>query len=60
MILTASEFHRYLSMGLAGFVAVWGFISELVAVFQCGSVEPWRFLGRDCVDPVLTTHMEKG
>jgi hypothetical protein len=60
MILTASEFHRYLGMGLTGFIAVWGSISELVAAFQCGSVEPWRFLGRDCLDLVLAPRMEKG
>jgi len=56
MILTASQTHRHMGFGLTGFIAVWGMLSELVAAFQCGTHEPWRFLeaGEKCVDMVCT------
>ncbi|KAF1913211.1 hypothetical protein BDU57DRAFT_457023 [Ampelomyces quisqualis] len=47
MILTASDLHRNLGIGLTGIIALWGFISEFVAAFQCGSSEPWRFISPD-------------
>lgn len=54
MILTASQTHRHMGFGLAGFIAVWGVLSEFVAAFQCGIHEPWRFLdsGDKCLDMV--------
>ena len=54
MILTASDLHRNLGIGLTAFIALWGFISEFVAAFQCSSVEPWRFIGPEsrCLDLV--------
>jgi hypothetical protein len=58
MILTASNLHRNLGMGLTGFIALWGVISEFVTAFQCGTVEPWRFLGlgSQCIDMVCSAH----
>ncbi|CAO2652760.1 Nn.00g021710.m01.CDS01 [Neocucurbitaria sp. VM-36] len=52
MILTASDLHRNLGIGLTGFIALWGIASEFVTAFQCGTVEPWRFLGPEvqCLD----------
>lgn len=54
MILTASEMHRYMGIGLTVFIAVWGMVSEFVSAFQCGTVEPWRFAdpGHTCLDIV--------
>jgi hypothetical protein len=54
MILTASDLHRNFGIGLTGIIAAWGFISELVAAFQCGHVDPWRFIGsaHRCLDLV--------
>jgi hypothetical protein len=54
MILTASDLHKNFGIGLTGIIVLWGFISEFVAAFQCGSVEPWRFIGpeRRCLDLV--------
>jgi hypothetical protein len=56
MILTASDLHRNLGIGLTGIIALWGFISEFVAAFSCGSSEPWRFInsGHGCLDMVGT------
>jgi hypothetical protein len=45
MILTASSLHRRLGWILTGFIAIWGIMSEFVSAFQCGNVEPWRFIG---------------
>lgn len=47
MILTASDLHRNLGVGLTAVIALWGIASELVAAFQCGLIEPWRFVGVD-------------
>jgi hypothetical protein len=54
MILTASDLHRNFGIGLTCIIAVWGFVSELVAAFQCGRVDPWRFIGpaHRCLDLV--------
>lgn len=54
MILTASPMHRQMGVGLTGFIAIWGIVSELVAAFQCGPIEPWRFLGPEnrCIDMI--------
>lgn len=54
MILTASERHRNLGLGLTGFIALWGIVSVFVTSFQCGSSYPWRTddLERDCIDMV--------
>jgi hypothetical protein len=54
MILTASDFHRNLGLSLAGFIALWGILSGLISAFQCGTSEPWLFLGRqdECFDLV--------
>ena len=54
MILTASDLHRNLGIGLTGFIALWGIASEFVTAFQCGTVEPWRFFGPEvhCFDLV--------
>ncbi|KAH3915379.1 hypothetical protein HBI56_165670 [Parastagonospora nodorum] len=45
MILTASDLHKNFGIGLTGFIVLWGFVSELVAAFLCGSIDPWRFIG---------------
>jgi hypothetical protein len=45
MILTASNLHRNLGIVLTVSIALWGFVSEFVAAFQCGVDEPWRFIG---------------
>ncbi|KAL6710958.1 hypothetical protein ACN47E_006833 [Coniothyrium glycines] len=52
MILTASNLHRNLGIGLTGFIALWGIVSEFVTAFQCGAKEPWRFIGIEgqCID----------
>jgi hypothetical protein len=54
MILTAATLHRKVGISLTIFIATWGMISELVAAFQCGVEEPWRFfgLGSDCFSMV--------
>jgi hypothetical protein len=55
MILTASSLHRRLGWILTGFIAIWGIMSEFVSAFQCGNVEPWRFIGMEehrCLDLV--------
>ncbi|KAI8938406.1 hypothetical protein NX059_004301 [Plenodomus lindquistii] len=54
MILTASPMHRHMGLGLTGFISVWGIVSEFVTAFQCGNVEPWRFLNSEdkCIDMV--------
>jgi hypothetical protein len=55
MILTASSLHRRLGWILTGFIAIWGVMSEFVSAFQCGNVEPWRFIGIEehrCLDLV--------
>ncbi|KAG9191681.1 hypothetical protein G6011_10415 [Alternaria panax] len=54
MVLTASKLHRNLGLGLTGFIALWSALSEVVSAFQCGAVEPWRFLLREgsCFDLV--------
>jgi hypothetical protein len=56
MMLTEARLHRNLGIGLTGIIATWGLVSEFVAAFQCGSVEPWRFLGHEhhCIDLVCT------
>jgi hypothetical protein len=56
MMLSEGSLHRNLGLGLTGIIAAWGVVSELVAAFQCGSVEPWRFLGLEhhCIDLVRT------
>jgi hypothetical protein len=56
MMLSEGSLHRNLGLGLTGIIATWGAVSELVAAFQCGSVEPWRFLGLEhhCIDLVRT------
>ncbi|KAF1946912.1 hypothetical protein EJ02DRAFT_418256 [Clathrospora elynae] len=45
MILTASKFHRNLGIALTCFIGLWGVVSEFVSAFQCGTVEPWRYIG---------------
>ncbi|KAL5117132.1 hypothetical protein ACEQ8H_004957 [Pleosporales sp. CAS-2024a] len=52
MILTASELHKHFGIGLTGIIALWGIVSELVTAFQCGRIEPWRFIGHEhhCLD----------
>jgi hypothetical protein len=54
MMLAEGPLHGNLGIGLTGIIATWGFVSEFVAAFQCGSVEPWRFLGSEnhCIDLV--------
>ena len=53
MILTASDLHRNLGLALTGFIALWGVLSVFVTAFQCGTVEPWRFIGTEhCLDLV--------
>lgn len=54
MILTESKLHRNLGLGLTGFIALWSALSEVVSAFQCGAIEPWRFLvrGGDCFNLV--------
>jgi hypothetical protein len=54
MILTASDLHKNFGIGLTGIIALWGFVSELVAAFQCSNVQPWRFIGPEhrCLDRV--------
>ncbi|XP_014552010.1 hypothetical protein COCVIDRAFT_41763 [Bipolaris victoriae FI3] len=47
MILTASKTHRNLGLSLAGFIALWTVFSICLAAFQCGTTEPWRFLGNE-------------
>jgi hypothetical protein len=56
MMLSAGTLHRNLGIGLTGIIAAWGFVSEFVAAFSCGSVEPWRFLDHEhhCIDLVRT------
>lgn len=51
MILTASKTHHSLGVGMTTFIALWGIVSEFVTAFQCGSVEPWRFIdaGNTCI-----------
>ena len=44
MILTASELHRNIGIGVTSFIALWGVVSEFVIAFQCGPLEPWRFI----------------
>lgn len=63
MILTASDLHRNFGIGLTGIIAVWGFVSELVAAFQCGSMDPWRFIDAahrclDLVGEIMCMHSE--
>ncbi|KAF2124995.1 hypothetical protein P153DRAFT_379080 [Dothidotthia symphoricarpi CBS 119687] len=51
MILTASKLHRNIGLGMLGFIALWGVISEFATAFQCGELEPWRFIDQDsCLD----------
>ncbi|KAF2623653.1 hypothetical protein BU25DRAFT_172087 [Macroventuria anomochaeta] len=52
MILTASDRHRHLGLGLTGFIALWGVASVIATSFQCGSAYPWRTADaeRDCID----------
>lgn len=52
MMLTASKLHRNLGLALACFIALWAVFSICVSAFQCGTIEPWRFLGnnRICFD----------
>ncbi|KAL6155154.1 hypothetical protein ACJQWK_00761 [Exserohilum turcicum] len=54
MMLTASKLHRNLGLALACFIALWAVFSICVSAFQCGTIEPWRFLGnnRICFDIV--------
>jgi hypothetical protein len=47
MILTASKMHRNLGLALAGFIALWAVFSICVSAFQCGTTDPWRFLGNE-------------
>ncbi|KAF1960760.1 hypothetical protein CC80DRAFT_544155 [Byssothecium circinans] len=47
MILTASDLHRILGIGLTVLIALWGIVSEFVAAFQCGTTQPWRFIGME-------------
>jgi hypothetical protein len=56
MILTASDLHRNLGISLTSIIALWGVISQLVAAFQCGSFESWRFIDpkHHCLDLVCT------
>ncbi|OAL03444.1 hypothetical protein IQ06DRAFT_243335 [Phaeosphaeriaceae sp. SRC1lsM3a] len=44
MMLTESTLHTNLSISLTAVIAIWGFVSVFVAAFQCGSIEPWRFI----------------
>ncbi|KAF2188668.1 hypothetical protein K469DRAFT_565441 [Zopfia rhizophila CBS 207.26] len=52
MILTASDLHRRVGIALAAFIAVWGFVSEFAAAFQCGTKRPWDSFGQEssCFD----------
>jgi len=52
MILTASDRHRHLGLGLTGFIALWGVVSVMVTSFQCGKTDPWRMdkNGRNCIN----------
>ncbi|KAJ4987855.1 hypothetical protein SVAN01_06585 [Stagonosporopsis vannaccii] len=52
MILTASDKHRHLGLGLTGFIALWGLVSVIATSFQCGRTHPWRTSNRerDCID----------
>jgi hypothetical protein len=54
MILTASDLHRNLGIALACIISLWGFVSEFVGAFECGSSEPWQFLDSTtrCLDQV--------
>ncbi|KZM20638.1 hypothetical protein ST47_g8280 [Ascochyta rabiei] len=54
MILTASNKHRNLGLGLTGFIALWGVVSIFVTSFQCGSTYPWRTdgPGHECIDMI--------
>ncbi|KAF2637583.1 hypothetical protein P280DRAFT_530762 [Massarina eburnea CBS 473.64] len=45
MILTASDFHRNLGIGLTVLISLWGLVSEFIAAFQCGVQKPWHFVG---------------
>ncbi|KAF1832567.1 hypothetical protein BDW02DRAFT_554610 [Decorospora gaudefroyi] len=53
-ILTASVLHRNLGLVLTGFITLWAFLSTFVSAFQCGPVEPWRFIRAEhrCLDLV--------
>ena len=44
-VLTASDLHRNLGIGLTLFIALWGIVSVGVGALQCGADEPWRFIG---------------
>lgn len=47
IILTASKPHRNLGLALASFIGLWTVFSICLAAFQCGTTEPWRFLGNE-------------
>jgi hypothetical protein len=62
MILTASDLHRNLGIGLTGIIALWGVISQFVVAFQCGSLESWRFIEprHRCLNLVCTILLTRG
>mgnify|MGYP004537318443 CR=1 FL=1 len=60
MILTASDRHRRLGLGLTGFIALWGVVSMITTSFQCGSTYPWRTddRERDCINLVSLLYFD--
>ena len=61
MILTASNRHRHVGLGLTGFIALWGVVSVIATSLQCGSTYPWRTGNpeRDCIDFVSSVPINR-
>ena len=57
MILTASNLHRKFGWALTAFITLWGIVTELVAAFQCGAINPWQFLGVDVSCLSMVSHL---
>ncbi|PVH98101.1 hypothetical protein DM02DRAFT_478682, partial [Periconia macrospinosa] len=47
MILTASDLHRNMGIGLTATIALWGIVSAFTAAFQCGVNQPWQYSQRE-------------
>lgn len=58
MILTASDLHRNMGIGLTATIGLWGVVSALTAAFQCGVNQPWQYSNREghCLSMVCKSY----
>ena len=50
--ITPVRLHRRMAQGVGLFTMVWGFLSIIIAAFECRLPSPWKFVPEKCIHAV--------